>query len=251
MKSPLIVANWKMNLSMEEAIHLTQAVLDHEKLNASPEKSVVLCPSFPYILAVKQMLMGSTVKVGVQDVHEELKGAFTGSVSAPMARDAGASFTLIGHSERRQHHQESSITLKKKMRRAFEVGLHPILCIGESLEDNKSGTGKQTLQTQLEDVLEHDFKNFSIAYEPVWAIGSGKTPTQQDLEAIFGFLRHFLKAYFKGSFSPKLLYGGSVTPDNAKEILNTTEVEGLLVGGASLQAETFCRILDSCNPTTL
>jgi triosephosphate isomerase len=238
---PLIVGNWKMNgtlaLAAEHAAALTAA---------APALAVDLavCPPFPLIAPfAAQLGRESPVRLGGQDCHPEAQGAHTGDVAAEMLREVGASLVILGHSERRQDHGESDALIRAKVGAARRAGLTPIVCVGEKEAEREAGRAEEVVGGQLAGSLPDDFAGV-IAYEPVWAIGTGRTPTGEDIAAMHRFLRKTLAARFGAARAGAipLLYGGSVKPANAAEILKTVEVDGVLVGGASLVSDDFLAI---------
>lgn len=239
---PLIAGNWKMNGTWRGARRLADAVRD-----AAPglEASLLLCPPFLHVQAVAATLLGSPVAVGGQDCHPAASGAHTGDVAAPMLRDAGATHVILGHSERRADHGESSALVSRKCEAALAAGLIPVVCVGETAAERKAGQAEAVVGRQLSESLPLGFITAGgiVAYEPVWAIGTGLTPTEADIAAMHGFMRHNLaQAFGPTAQMTRLLYGGSVKPGNAKAILGLPDVDGALVGGASLVAEDFLAI---------
>lgn len=243
----LIAGNWKMHGDAETATALAKAVAS---FSAGPPMAVeiVLCPPFPLIQVAAQAVAGSTVKLGGQDCHAEAEGAHTGDVSAPMLKSLGCTYVITGHSERRIHHRETSGDVGRKAAAAIAAGLVPIICVGETQAERDGGKAESVVAAQIGESLPKSCSkgNFVLAYEPVWAIGSGKTPTAHDIAAMHA---HILSVAAKqtglanGEIS--VLYGGSVKAANAKEILSIEGVGGVLVGGASLKAEEFCKIIAS------
>ena len=237
-----IVGNWKMNGlgdSLDDARRLADA------LEAEPTPArVALCPPATLIEGMARRLAGSPVEIGAQDCHAEESGAFTGDISAAMLKDAGAGLVILGHSERRDRHHESDADVAAKVRAALQAGLEPIVCVGETLEQRKAGQAEAVVRSQVEGSLPAELKGrtFSIAYEPVWAIGSGLTPTIDEIEAIHAEVRAALVRFGADQATP-ILYGGSVKPGNAVEILRAAEVGGALVGGASLKSADFLPIV--------
>jgi triosephosphate isomerase len=236
----LIVANWKMNGTLKSTHEFCHEItsLAQEKRT---ENTLVICPPAPYLETLKKDLKKSDVKVGAQDCSPALGGAYTGEVSAKILHDIGCEYVLVGHSERRQHHQESNDLLSKKSQQALDVGLHPIFCIGESEADYEANGTQDVLKEQLK-VL-NSFKgnkNIVVAYEPVWAIGTGKVASTEDIQNTCSFIGKTLSSDY-GLSSP-ILYGGSVKAENASSILSLPDVDGVLVGGASLKANEFWKI---------
>ncbi|HTI66774.1 MAG TPA: triose-phosphate isomerase [Caulobacteraceae bacterium] len=240
--SKLIVGNWKMNGlagGLEEAGALAEA------LEAQPARArVALCPPATLIAPLARLLEGTAVEVGAQDCHPLAGGAFTGDLSAEMLHAAGARLVILGHSERRAGHQETDADVAAKVEAALRAGVEPIVCVGESLEQRKAGRALGVVRAQVRGSLPAALKGraFSVAYEPIWAIGTGLTPTVEEIEAVHAEIRHALAAAFGEAFVP-ILYGGSVKPENAAAILHAAEVGGALVGGASLKCADFLPIV--------
>ena len=209
--------------------------------------TMIVCPPFTHIHSVIENLKGSNVEVGAQDCATEVKGAYTGEVSAEMIAALGCKYVILGHSERRQYYGETSETLNKKMSRAYENGLTPIYCVGENLEEREAERHFEVCKSQIEEVVynltEEQFRNLVIAYEPVWAIGTGKTATAEQAEEIHAYIREVLRAKFGAAAEEcPILYGGSCKPSNAAEIFSKENVDGGLIGGAALKAEEFLAI---------
>jgi triosephosphate isomerase len=244
MIAPLIAGNWKMNglgADLDEALALAEA-LARDPVDAR----VVLCPPATLIERMAQALAGSPVAVGGQDCHPEDAGAFTGDVSAQMLADAGASLVIVGHSERRTAHGESDALVAAKAGAAVRAGLEPIICVGESLAQRRAGRALEIVSRQIETSVPRDLAGsaFAIAYEPIWAIGSGLTPQIAEIEEVHGAIREVLAYGFgQAAADIPILYGGSVKPGNAAEILAAENVGGALVGGASLKAGDFLGII--------
>ena len=236
---PLIAGNWKMNGLTEDAAGLARAIR-HGLGDLSPE--VLVCPPFTQVAAVAGLLEGSGIAVGGQNCHSRRLGAHTGEVSAAMLRDLGASYVILGHSERRADQGETDALVAAKVEAAVEAGLIPIVCVGETGAQRAAGEAHAVVGRQLAGSLGADFAGV-IAYEPVWAIGTGKVATREDIAAVHAFIRaELVRAQPQGA-STRILYGGSVKPGNAAEILAVPEVGGALVGGASLVAEDFLAII--------
>jgi triosephosphate isomerase len=241
---PLIAGNWKMNgveSSLDEARTLAALVDEHP-----PAARVALCPPFTLIGRMADLLAGCGILVGGQDCSDQAKGAFTGDISAEMLLDAGARLVILGHSERRQHHGENDRLVAAKVEAALGAGLEPIVCVGERLEERKAGDAIAVVDRQVRPSLPAGLLGhpFAVAYEPVWAIGSGRVPEIGEIEAVHGAIRRALIELFgiDGEGAP-ILYGGSVNADNAAQILGAREVGGALVGGASLKAASFAPII--------
>jgi triosephosphate isomerase len=241
---PLIAGNWKMN-GLAEALDQARAVA--AALDAQPAATrVALCPPATLLDRLSRALEGSTVLTGGQDCHVKTSGAHTGDVSAPMLIDAGAALVILGHSERREDHGETSALVAAKAETAVAAGLEPIVCVGESLAQREAGSAIVIVTQQIRESLPAVLADraFAVAYEPIWAIGTGRTATVADIEEMHAAIRAELAAMFgdHGATVP-ILYGGSVKPDNAVEILAAAEVGGALVGGASLKAADFLAII--------
>ncbi|WP_087141155.1 triose-phosphate isomerase [Brevundimonas diminuta] len=240
----LVAGNWKMNglgASLAEAETLEKAL----KAQAAACR-VALCPPATLIDRMAQALKGGVVEIGGQDCHVETSGAYTGSVSAEMVRDAGAGLMILGHSERRAGFGETDADVAAKVEAALAAGLEPIICIGETLQQREAGQAVEVVSRQVAGSLPASLagKAFAVAYEPVWAIGTGLTPTLEQIEEVHAAVRAAMVAKLgEGGRAAPILYGGSVKPSNAKEILSVAEVGGALVGGASLKAEDFLGII--------
>ncbi len=244
MRRPLVAANWKMHLLRAEAAAFCaelRAGLD----KAGGGGEVVIVPSAPLLDTVAAALAGSAVAWGGQDVHRESSGAFTGDVSAAQLRDAGCSWALCGHSERRRDHAESSELVGAKMKAAESGGVRPLLCLGELEAERRAERTEEVLAAQLAAALEGGAADFDLAYEPVWAIGTGLTATPDQAQEAHAFLRAELARHRGAEFADKtrILYGGSVKPDNAAELFAQKDVDGFLVGGASLDCGKFLAII--------
>jgi len=240
-----IIGNWKMNGTKAEAKKLATGFLQRIQATTRPLPHIVLCPSYPYLVSVVDILKGFPIEVGAQDCHPEKSGAYTGDVSITQLVDVGCKYVIIGHSERRQHHQENSSSIRKKTEAAIKVGLRPIVCVGESLEERESGKALEIVSTQLTSDLPEEFfpHDLLIAYEPLWAIGTGRTPTLQEIEEVLGLLKHELSLRISGGALIPTLYGGSVNAQVAADILNLPHVDGLLVGGVSLKLDEFWEVI--------
>ncbi|HUX79889.1 MAG TPA: triose-phosphate isomerase [Alphaproteobacteria bacterium] len=242
-----IIGNWKMNGTKAEAQKLAAGFLNNiQKANRSLPH-VVLCPSYPYLVPVVEILKDSPIEVGAQDGHFEKSGAFTGDVSVSQLADVGCKYVIIGHSERRYHHHESSSIIRKKIEAAIKAGLRPILCIGENVEERKSGKALQVVSSQLISDLPDSFTphDLLIAYEPLWAIGTGHVPTLEEVEEVMGLIKHELSSRITGSALVPTLYGGSVNAQNAPDLLALPHVDGLLVGGVSLKLDEFWEVINA------
>ncbi|SAK62548.1 triosephosphate isomerase [Caballeronia hypogeia] len=240
-----MVGNWKMH----GRIHDNATLLIEVAAGASAlQKSVHVgvCVPCPYLAQSQALLSGSVVKWGIQDVSAHTGGAYTGEVAAEMAADFGVTYAIVGHSERRAYHRESPELVATKAQRALEAGLTPIVCVGESLEEREAGKTEQIIGTQLEAVLnvltEEQAASIVVAYEPVWAIGTGKTARPGQAQDVHAFLRGKLQAKGASVANVPLLYGGSVKPENAEELFGQKDIDGGLIGGASLKSKDFLAI---------
>ena len=240
----LLAGNWKMNglrAGLAEIRALTRAfVKDH------PPASLLICPPATLIAEAVEAAGGSPIAIGGQDCHAQASGAFTGNISAEMLRDAGATYVIIGHSERRHFHGETNLTVAAKAKAAKRAGLTAILCVGEHEADRDAGRAVPVVTTQLKSSLPDDIAaaELVVAYEPVWAIGTGRTPSGDQIAEMHKALREALGGRFGAEAQKiRILYGGSVRPENAKEILETPNVDGALIGGASLKAADFLAIV--------
>lgn len=243
----LVAGNWKMNTTRAEAVALARAVA--AGVGATAACDVVVCPPFPWLLPVADALKGSAVALGAQDVHSEAKGAFTGEVSPGMLIEAGCKYVVIGHSERRHILGETDGVINQKVHTALEAGLHVILCMGETLAERDRNLQERVFQRQVYSALagltDDQFARLVIAYEPVWAIGTGRTATPEQAQEAHAFVRRKLASLYGDNLAGSLpiLYGGSVTPDTAAGLFAQPDVDGGLVGGASLKADSFLKIV--------
>ena len=247
-RQPLIAGNWKMNGLKADALALARGVAEGVKRAGWRDREVLVCPPATLVMAVAEAVKGSGVLVGGEDCHAKANGAHTGDISAEMLRDAGASHVIVGHSERRTDHGETDAVVRAKAEAAWRAGLLPIVCIGETLAEREAGRTLAVLETQLEGSVPSGATavKLVVAYEPVWAIGTGKTPTAGDVEVVHAHIRKLLVAGFKDGQGVRILYGGSVKPSNAAELMAVPEVNGALVGGASLKAADFLGIAAAC-----
>ncbi|MFA6170574.1 MAG: triose-phosphate isomerase [Candidatus Margulisiibacteriota bacterium] len=243
MRKPLIAGNWKMNTIAQESVTLANEI---KKLVANiNDRDLLVCPPFTAISQVADALRDSVVMVGGQDMFWEDKGAFTGEISGPMLKSVGASYVIIGHSERRQFFGETDATVNKKLNAAHKHGLLPIVCVGETLAEREGNKTLQVIETQIKGSLNGLPKELMaktvVAYEPVWAIGTGKTASPEQAQEVHAFIRKLIVSLFDQATADvvRILYGGSVTPDNIKVLMSQADIDGGLVGGASLKAESF------------
>src|SRR3989338_3243531 len=242
-----IIGNWKMNGTKVEAKKLAASFLKRIQEATRPLPHVILCPSYPYLSTVVEVLKGTVIQVGAQDVHPEKAGSFTGDVSVTQLVAVGCMYVLVGHSERRRHHFETSHLIRRKIEASIQGGLRPVLCIGETAEERKSGKALHIIANQLLSDLPETFNTHQImiAYEPLWAIGTGEVPTGEQIEEVMGLIKHELASRMGGGALVPTLYGGSVTAQNAAAILELAHIDGLLVGGASLKLEDFWQIINA------
>jgi len=247
MRPPLIAGNWKMNGLVKDARELAQGLVRELGKDAGPE--VVVCPPFLALPAVREALDGAPIRLGAQDLHWEPKGAYTGEVSPPMLKDVGCTHVIIGHSERRHIMGETHEMVHRKVKAALAAGLTPIVCVGELLEERNMGVTREVIERQISKGLDglsaDDWAKLVVAYEPVWAIGTGKTATPRQASEVHHYVRKL--AGQKGgpavAENLRILYGGSVTPENVKELMAEEDIDGALVGGASLKVESFVKIV--------
>jgi len=245
MRQPLVAGNWKMNGSLDSIIALVEGIKAGMKSVTAAEMAV--CPPYVYIPQVAALLEGSAVSLGAQDVSDQEAGAYTGEVAPAMLTDIGCKYVIVGHSERRSLYGESDTFTASKFAAARKAGLTPILCVGELLEEREQGITEQVVARQLDAVIDLEgiaaFADAVIAYEPVWAIGTGKTATPEQAQAVHAFIRGKLAA-LDGDVADKvqILYGGSMNPGNAAELLAMADIDGGLIGGASLKPDDFLAI---------
>jgi triosephosphate isomerase len=239
-RRPLVAANWKMNGLKGSIAELEKIIAGARSL---PAVDLMVCPPATLIASFATKARGTSVAIGGQDCHAEAAGAYTGDISAEMLRDAGATAVIVGHSERRRYHGESNAQVRAKALAARRAGLLAIICIGETRAERDAGQTRNILLAQLDGSLPDDSGNIAIAYEPVWAIGTGLTPTRDDVGEMHAFIRARLSSRFADpGRTTRILYGGSVKPSNARDLLSVKDVDGALVGGASLSADEFLAI---------
>lgn len=247
MRAKFVAGNWKMNTSRDEAVALAKAVV--AGVPATTKTKVLVCPPFPWLTAVAEVTRGTPVAVGAQNVFHEKKGAFTGEVSPGMLRECGCEYVLVGHSERRHVLGETDSAVNQKVHTALEDGLHVILCVGETLAERERNLQERVFQRQVyaacAGLTNEQFGRLIFAYEPVWAIGTGKVATPEQAQAAHHNIRHRMAQLYgeKIAGSLPILYGGSVTAENAAGLLTQPDVDGALVGGASLKADQFLAIV--------
>jgi triosephosphate isomerase len=245
----LVAGNWKMNGSRAMAAALTEELARRSKASPDLAADLLICPPFPYLIPTAQQLTGSRIALGAQDCHTAASGAHTGDISAAMLKDAGCSHVILGHSERRADHGEASALVAAKAKAAQAAGLVAIVCVGETEAERDAGNTLKIVEKQIVESLPKGSiaSNLVVAYEPVWAIGTGKTPTAADVEALHRHIRKLLAGRLGAEGAKvRILYGGSVKPSNAVELMAVPEVNGALVGGASLKADDFWAIAAAC-----
>lgn len=247
MRRKVIAGNWKMNMLPNEAIEYIEKF---SELVKDSENEVILCVPYTDLFYCLLNVQGTNIKIGAQNVHFEDKGAYTGEVSAKMLKSIGVEYVIIGHSERRQYFAETDEIVNKKIKAALSNGLKPIVCVGESLEQKEQGLTENIIRAQtkaaLEGITENELENIIIAYEPIWAIGTGKTATSEDANNSIKAIRDEILKLYGNDASEKIIiqYGGSVKSGNAKELFETSDIDGGLVGGASLVPDEFAKIVN-------
>ncbi|MDR0303532.1 MAG: triose-phosphate isomerase [Chitinispirillales bacterium] len=238
-----IAGNWKMNTTIEEAVELAKGIIEETKNRGDVE--VAVCPPYVNLSVVAQIIKGSGIKLGAQDVHWEPSGAYTGKISAAMLKSAGCEYVIIGHSEQRQYFGETDESVNKKVKAAIAGGLKPIICVGELLSERENGFTEVTVEKQVvgayNGLSKEDALKTVIAYEPVWAIGTGRTATPEQADEMHLFIRNSLVKLYDKDLAQNIViqYGGSMNPKNAKELLAKENVDGGLIGGASLKPDQF------------
>jgi triosephosphate isomerase (TIM) len=253
-----VIGNWKMNGSLASNAALLEAVLAHlratsqlratSSATAKGARNVAVCVPAPYLNQAQRLLAGSELALGAQDVSAHTSGAFTGQISASMLREFATKLVLVGHSERRQYNFESDELVAEKASAAFAAGLTPVICIGETLEEREAGSAEFTVAAQLAPcaaLIREARTQLIFAYEPVWAIGTGKTATPAEAQAMHRFIRDEISRFSPDARDATILYGGSVKPSNARELFGQIDIDGGLIGGASLVAEDFNAIVDA------
>ncbi|EJP6472545.1 triose-phosphate isomerase [Clostridium sporogenes] len=247
MRTAIIAGNWKMNKTVKEAVELVKEL---KPLVKDAKCDVVVCPTYVCLPAVLEEVKGSNIKVGAQNMHFEESGAYTGEIAPKMLEELGVHYVIIGHSERRQYFNETDETVNKKVKKAFEHNLIPIVCCGESLEQREGNVTEKVLEGQikvdLKELSKEQVEKLVIAYEPIWAIGTGKTATDEQANETIGYIRSVVKSMYGEDVASKvrIQYGGSVKPGTIKAQMAKEEIDGALVGGASLKAEDFSAIVN-------
>ncbi len=247
MRKPIVAGNWKMNKTVSEALSLVAGI--KKELADMKAVEVVLCPPTTALQAVGQAIAGTAIDLGAQNMHWEKSGAFTGEVSASQLKELGCHYVILGHSERRTYFHETDESVNRKAKTALAAGLHPIVCVGETLEQREGGRTTTVVETQVRGSLAglgpQEMLNTVIAYEPVWAIGTGKTATPAQAQEVHALIRNTLKSMMDETIaqSVRIQYGGSVKESNAKELFHQPDIDGGLIGGASLDAGSFIAIV--------
>ena len=247
MRRKVIAGNWKMNMLPDETIKFIE---EFAPLVKDTKNEVILCVPYTDLFYALLNVQGTNIKIGAQNMHFEEKGAYTGEVSPQMLKAINVEYVIIGHSERRQYYNETDETVNKKIKAAFNVGLKPIVCVGETLEEREAGKTSEIITNQtklaLEGLTNEQVENTIIAYEPIWAIGTGKTATSEDANNSIKEIRNKIAEIYGQNTASRVIiqYGGSVKSSNAKELFSTSDIDGGLVGGASLKAEEFSKIVN-------
>jgi triosephosphate isomerase (TIM) len=249
MRTPIIAGNWKMHLTGEEAYNLTSGIA--KTIADKKGVEVILCPSYTLLHSVVEAAKGTDVLVGGQNLFWEAKGAFTGEISAEMLLDIGCTHVIIGHSERRQYFGETDASVQRRTKVALDAGIIPIVCVGETLEEREEGSTEKVIERQISGALNKfsadQISNIIVAYEPVWAIGTGRTATPETAQEVHKMIRIWLSEKFGNEISQsiRILYGGSMKAENAAELLSKEDIDGGLVGGASLKVDSFSGIIEA------
>ena len=249
MRKKIIAGNWKMNNDISQTTDLINGL--KSILQSSPSSIVIVCPPYTSLTTAQQLLKGSSIKLGAQDVSLYDSGAYTGEISLSMLKSVGCDYVIVGHSERRQYHAETNEIINQKAKKVLAGGLLPIICVGETLEEREKNITSQILTTQVKGVLNGlsagEVEKSIIAYEPVWAIGTGKTASKEQAEEVHLLIRTLIAQLYSSNTADKVIiqYGGSVKPDNAKELLSQPNIDGALVGGACLKADSFASIINA------
>lgn len=250
MRKKVIAGNWKMNMLPDATIRFIDELTPLVK---STQSEVILCVPYTDLFYALLTAQNTNIKIGAQNMHWEESGAYTGEVSAQMLKSIGVEYVIIGHSERRQYFNETDETVNKKIKSAFNVGLKPIVCVGESLEERESGKAVEKVTNQvklaLEGLTENQVEDVIIAYEPIWAIGTGKTATSEDANNMIKQIRQEISKLYGQIVAERVIiqYGGSVKYSNSKELFSTSDIDGALVGGASLKSDEFAKIVNYDN----
>lgn len=247
MRKKIIAGNWKMNKTIAEALTLVEGV--KTELASCMDVEVVVCPPFTALKSVGDKLASTQIKLGCQNMSSEDDGAYTGEISHTMLKELFVKYVILGHSERREYYKETDFWVNKKVKKALAKNLRPIVCVGEKLEDREAGNTEKVVEAQvrgsLADITAEQFDNVVVAYEPVWAIGTGKTATSEQAQEVHAFIRGIIRDMVgeKAAKGLRIQYGGSMKPSNAKELLSQPDIDGGLIGGAALEARSFIDIV--------
>lgn len=247
MRKPFIAGNWKMNMSRVKAISFARKL---RNLYGDTDVKTAVCAPFVHLETLKSIFDGTDIKVGAQNCHFEDKGAFTGEISVDMLEEIGVDYCIVGHSERREYFGETDEAVNKKLHRLFASSVLPILCVGEKIEERDAGIEKDVVKEQIEKALDgldaKDVSRLTVAYEPIWAIGTGRTASPEQANEMCGYIRDVIEELYNDDIacSVTIQYGGSMKPSNATELMNMEEIDGGLIGGASLNVEDFIGVID-------
>ena len=251
MRRTIIAGNWKLNKNISEAIELANGI--KRQVYQVDSLDIVLCPVFTSLYPVAEVITNSNIELGAQDVYWQEKGAFTGEVAPLMLKDAGCKYVIIGHSERRQYFQETNETVNNKIKAVLKAGLVPIFCVGETLTQREANQTlniiSEQVQQGLQGISRQEAEGLVVAYEPVWAIGTGKNATSQQAQEVHKYIRNLLVKMYNSSVAEgiRIQYGGSVKPENIGELIRQADIDGALIGGASLKVDSFCEIVRICS----
>ena len=249
MRRNIVAGNWKMNTNVGDAVSLAKEIVS--AVSDLTDTDIVVCPPFTSLTSVKEVISGSNVKLGAQDVHFEDNGAYTSKISVSMLKDIGVDYVILGHSEPRTYFGETNDDVNKKTKKVLAAGLIPIICVGETLEERESENTEKVVEAHIrgayDGISEEDAQKTVIAYEPVWAIGTGKVATSDQAQDVHAFIRNLLATLYSDSLaqSVRIQYGGSMKPENAGELKSKPDVDGGLIGGAALKAESFKGIISA------
>lgn len=247
MRKPIIAGNWKMHKTIKESVEFVNEI--KSEINGTDVEAVI-CAPFTLLKDLKEAAKGTNIKIGAQNMHFEEKGAFTGEISPLMLKEIDVDYVVLGHSERRQYFNETNETVNKKVIKALEYKINPIICVGETLEQREADKTKDIVKVQVEKALvnidEKDIKGIVIAYEPIWAIGTGKTSSSKDANDVIAYIREVVANVYSEETAEevRIQYGGSVKPANVEEIMNESDIDGALVGGASLQPKDYVELVN-------
>ena len=253
MRKKLVAGNWKMNMTVEDSITLVESILASKITSMNLRPDVVLFPPYTSLYPVREKISSGKIAIGAQNIHHKNEGAYTGEISASMVVSCGCEYVLLGHSERRQYCYEDDFLINLKLKKALQAYLIPIVCVGETLAQREDGSYKKIVDNQvtlcLKDITKEEAEKVIIAYEPVWAIGTGKTATPEQANDMHKMIREALKNLYGDETSEKMriLYGGSVNENNSSELFSQSDIDGGLIGGASLKADSFVKIILSAN----